>query len=138
MDDGFKPIYDRLYKAYLAGQDAPAIFARDLMVQNVNYAIEAIQWERRSNNKPIFREDAKHLLLTCFTEMVYKPLASPDSPIGVPANLSTVIQNDIRTIADSTQPAANQQISAQAVLNSLPTVWGNILSGATKLWEGTE
>jgi hypothetical protein len=138
MDDGFKPIYDRLYKAYLAGQDPPAVLPRDLMVQNVNYAIEAIQSERQSDNKPIFREDAKHLLLTCFTEMVYKPLASNDSPIAVPANLSTVIQNDIRTIADSTKPAANQPISAQAVFNSLPSVWGRILSGAAKLWEGTE
>jgi hypothetical protein len=149
MEDRFRPIYQVLYSTYTEEPDR--FIARDFApsvsggARTVSQSIELAQERLSQSGLPLLREDAKFLLLTCFTQMVYAPLAIANTQrtagIGYRGedDLSGVIADDIWTIASSaaeTSPPGINEISAHSVLNTLPNVWDRIKVGASRLWEG--
>jgi hypothetical protein len=159
MDDRFRPIYSDLYESYARShRDVPSQLERELQFRDglfsryfdnassvIFRAIEESQKELEQNGLPILREDAKFFLMICFTQMVYTPLLLAvdvqqlQTLVNENPRLDFLVSQDIRTIArnaaQSTE-APDQLISTHALVDSLPSVWGKLRTGATRLWEG--
>ena len=148
MQDRFRPVYRDLYRAFSDWPEGSvpfpfASFSRG--AGEISASIDGVQERLRQNGLPPLREDAQLLLLTCFTQMVYAPLAIAAGGRLEAGGLNygddrlvVIIADDLWTIASSaarSNPEASS-ISAHSVLNVLPTVWDRMKAGASRIWEG--
>jgi hypothetical protein len=140
MQEQFRSIYGTLYSSFSGAAEQSQL--RDIQptitsgARAISQSIDEVQARLRNTGLPQLREDAKFLLLTSFTQMVYVPLTLEGGPEA--GSITAIIREDIWTIATSAAQGnpPGGEISAHAVLNVLPKVWDAVKAGASRLWEG--
>ncbi len=146
MDQVFRPIYDELYFRYMAEHGFARTGRSSTALLAINRAIEEAQIQLLRERNVTIREDARYLLLVSFSEMVYRPLSSynqggkgrGDDTWDDP-ELNSLMMEDIRriTTAASERLDYGGEVTAHAILNTLPSIWDRIRTGASQIWEGT-
>jgi hypothetical protein len=146
MDARFRPVYARLYWNYptldaasrlFPVTESPWDFAEFLVGR-----IEAMQLRREAAGSALLREDAKYLLLTVFTQMIYMPMALASRKDGARSydladigEIRQLIAADLETLTQAAAEDEERLITAHAILNALPKIWRELRTGETRLWE---
>jgi len=122
MDDIYRGVYRSLSDTTLSDPASEA----------VNSILDEVT-STRPNTR--LREDARHLLLVNFTQMVREPLRlAGRTP---PAELSNVLRSDMTTlINDATaSPETTDELTARNIIDSISRSWSQLKMNVHGFWD---
>lgn len=154
MKEKFHIAYDQLYDMYpedsltlrfgeysksrlgsiLVREMREFVYGQEYFLQTIKNTIMLFELE----NKHSLRPDAKYFLLTCFNQMIIKPLVYLSIEKKFELNESDfkqVIEKDITTILNYCNRHKKEMIiSGHDVLKSVDNLWGELISTKYELW----